>query len=83
MPGMGRYLLIFIALVWMVGVGAFFLYVPLLSVVSVGLVISGFAIMFILGVHIGSVASIETEILEHAEIRSKPRTNSAPTERVA
>jgi hypothetical protein len=83
MAGMGRCLLIFIALVWMAGVGAFFLYVPLLSVVSVGLVISGFAIMFIVGFHVGSVASIETEILERTERHSTPRTNSAPAERVA
>jgi hypothetical protein len=66
---MGRYLLLFIALIWMAGVGAFFLYVPLLSVVSAALVLTGFAVMFVLGVHIGSVASIETELLEGTEMR--------------
>jgi len=74
---MGRYLLILVAIIWIAGTAAFFLYLPLLPVIAAGLVIFGLALMFVLGVHVGSVASIEIETYAKSEILASPRTNCA------
>jgi Na+-driven multidrug efflux pump len=42
------------ALVFLASLGAFFLYVPVLSVMTVGTTLFGLILMFILGIHTGS-----------------------------
>jgi len=45
--------MILIALIWIAGTAAFFLYVPLLSLIGTGLIVFGFALMFVAGIHVG------------------------------
>jgi hypothetical protein len=45
--------MLLIAVIWISGIAAFFLYVPLLPIAGTSLVVFGFALMFVLGVHVG------------------------------
>jgi hypothetical protein len=51
---MTRFLLIFIGVLLVGSIGAFFLFVPPLLIATVALVLMGFALMFCLGVQVGA-----------------------------
>lgn len=72
--------MILIAAIWIAVTGAFFMYVPVLSVVGMALVSFGFVLMFVTGVHVGNGADTASASILSSEIPSAPGTNCAHAE---
>jgi hypothetical protein len=79
---MERYLIVFVMLLWLGGIGAFLLYVPLLPVLAVTLILFGFVLMFVLGIQVGcqispgprraGMTEVRRNLIEHTSKYSRP-----------
>jgi hypothetical protein len=58
---MTRFLLAFSGALFVCSIGAFFLFVPPLVISTVALVLMGFALMFVLGVQVGTRSTLPVE----------------------
>jgi len=64
--------MILTALICIAGTTAFFLFVPLLPVIGTGLIVFGFVLMFVAGVHVGYRSDCKTPAIMDRKLFPAP-----------